>query len=529
MNIKALLFCAKILLCAFAMNGQTYNADIAPLLYENCTSCHRQGGIGPMSLMNYIEVKPYASVIKTYVNSGEMPPWPPDNSYQKYAHDKSLTPAEVQLINDWVNNGSQEGSGASPIAPVYTNNRFLNEIPDLILSFPQKYMSKASLTADDYVCITLPSGLTTSKYLKAIEVIPGNPEIVHHALVYTDQGGLNATDTSGLCAGPVGGKLLAGFAPGEVPTIFPNGATVKMGTKIDAGADFILAMHYPEGSYGKFDSTSINLYFYDDTVSSIREITATPILENWNFCIKADSIQTVNSVYPSGVGAIPVDISVLSVFPHMHLLGQDFLVYAITPMLDTIPLINVPQWDFEWQGFYFFKNMIKVPAGSKLYGISTYNNTATGHHGHQNPNNPPIDVCAGLNTSDEMHLVYFHYTPYQVGDELYDMDSLLKLPQNTTGLFPKVEELDNAYALVYPNPFTKELNIEYFVEETAAVEINIYDASGKSIKKYTAWHNQRGIYKYNWSRQTELSSGRLYFVKIQVGDKNVSKKVILRE
>ena len=526
---KMYLFAALLLFLGGSTQAQTptWSDDVAQLVYDKCGNCHHAGGLAPFSLLSYSDAFLKRFAMQSNVLSGNMPPWPPDDSYQTYAHKRSLTAAEKTLIDDWVNGGAPEGNAANtPPQPTYNQGSFLGT-PDLALKIPN-YRSKATASNDDYVCFSLPTNFPTNKKIKAIEVVPGNPAIVHHCLVYIDQSGNLVTDTSGNCAGPTSASLAAGYAPGEFPTIFANSPTVKMGAEMQPGANIILAMHYPEGSQGQLDSTKVHLFFYDDTVSNVRLVSADPILNDFGFCINANQMGTVNDVFPPSSG-LPANITLLSVFPHGHLLAKDFLVFAVTALNDTIPLIRVPEWDFEWQGFYLFKNPIKLPFGSRVYGTGNYDNTTANPN---NPNNPPQTVCAGLNTSDEMFLVYFHYLTYQAGDELLDMDSLTQPPNQGGGNPTAVinQASGSHYLMAYPNPFKQQVNIEYYLEKEAEVSLQVYDVHGRMVRQITNGQLQQGSQRVNWDGAsdagTDLANG-LYLVYLKVGNTITTKKLML--
>jgi len=412
-------------LVAVMANAQVpdFSENIAPIIYENCTPCHHDGGIAPFPLETYWDAYYERYNIANEIAFGKMPPWTPDTAYQRYAHERVLTLSERNKIINWVNNNSPRGdSTLAPCLPEYADDGILG-IPDLKLTIPI-YISDATAGSDDYVCFSLSSGLTSSKIVKAVEIVPGNSAIVHHVIIHVDETGTYQTDTSGNCMGPGNATVLGVYAPGSLPTLFVNDQDTKMGVTIPAGSNIVLAMHFPEGSAGEVDSTSVNFYFHPDGDTSIREVSVfTDLIGSVSFCIPADTVMTISFSRP-----VPEDISLLSVFPHMHLLGKSFIAFVVTSLNDTIPLINIPEWDFEWQDFYTFKNIIKIPAGSTVYADATYDNTVNNHH---NPNDPPQIMCAGLNTTDEMFFLGVQFTRYQNGDENIDMENLHSPPQPT--------------------------------------------------------------------------------------------------
>lgn len=514
---------------AMPSQAQTYADDVATILFENCTSCHRQGGVAPMSLMTYSEVLPYVSTIQLEVNNKTMPPWPPNDNYQQYVHSRSLTAAEITTIDNWVNAGSPEGNPANtPAAPVYSSGAQLGT-PDISVRIPN-YVSKATASNDDYVCISIPMpSLTSTRTIKAIEILPGDPSIVHHALIYADLTGNYQTDTSSHnCAGPVGASipLVAGYAPGGTPTQFPNTTGLKMGVQVTPGANLVFAMHYPEGSQGKLDSTRVNLHFYPLGTSGVRTVSASPLLNNFSFVINANNIDSVEGFYP-GSNGLSSAYSLFSVFPHTHLLGKSFIVYAVNTVapFDQIPLIHIPKWDFEWQDFYVFKNLIKVPAGYRLYGKAVYDNTTNNPF---NPNNPPQNVGFGLNTTDEMFIVYFQFMPYQTGDETFNIDSLLTA-QMPTGLEPIATNTNGLFLSSYPNPSKESITIQYYSADQEEVQLMIYDLQGRLVRQLIQSQTLKGEQITTWDGTNDagqLVPPGVYITQLQTGSKILSHKLI---
>jgi len=473
---------------------------VAEIIYTNCSSCHRDAGIAPFPLIDYDEdVLPNVNAILDAVGTGYMPPWTADTTYQDYAKERTLSYDEIQTIVEWVGNGSPQGDPAeTPPPPVYFDEGFITAAPDLEIQIPT-YVSNASAQFDDYVCISVPTELLEDKQIRAFEVIPGNTEIVHHALIYIDEEGTYESDYSGFCGGPTIG-LIGGYTPGTFPTVFPSdGADFNLGVTLPAESNIVFAMHFPNGSAGMIDSTKVRFFFYDEGVN-IREVGNTPVLSDWNFTIPANTVTEVTDEFDF----IPVDVSLLSVFPHMHLIGEYIESYATTPSNDTIPLVRIPHWDFEWQEFYFFENMQRIPAGSTLHGKAVYENLPGNPH---NPNDPPIDISAGLNTSDEMFLIYFAFLPYQEGDELIDLDALTQLP---TGLY----EWDNGTEIslsTSPNPFTEEVQFNLSLENRSKVSLRVYDQQGKLIDEVAAGITlDAGKQSLTWRPNNTVAPGLYY-------------------
>jgi hypothetical protein len=519
MKTLALLLSSSLL--AINVSAQvTWADDAAEVFYNNCTSCHNPNGIGPNSLMTYSEAATYGSLIQTYVTNNIMPPWTADSSYQHYSQERILTQQERDILLDWVSDGMLSGDlMQAPPAPVYNGNQILPGVPDLVVTAPN-YMSKAT-TSDDYVCFAVPSGLTENRKIKAIEVIPGNTQTVHHCIVYHDNTGSATTDTiGGDCAGPIFSDMLMGYTPGSTPVIFPANNDFASGIQMQAGTDIVFAMHYPEGSYGTWDQTKVHFYFYEEPISNFRNISVDRLIEDWSFTIPEhtiDSVEVENS-------PTTTDYTMLSAFPHMHLLGKSIETYGVTSSNDTIPFARIPDWDFEWQDFYWFEYMKHIPTGTALHGKGLFDNTVSNPH---NPNTPPIDVSAGLNTSDEMFLVYFHYMAYEAGDELVNVDSL-----TTAFLNQQVYEQDEqSFIKVFPNPFNDFTSINYYLEQAAYVSLLVYDTQGRLVKKLAKGNQYAGQQKIDWNGTNDagakVSSG-LYYYSIMIDGVNYSGKLILR-
>ena len=515
---KYLTLIAVLLVGHASISQTTWSEHAAQVFYDNCTECHHNGGIGPMELMTYADAVTYAPLIQSNVAANIMPPWMADTGYVHFSQERILTQSERDIILDWISDGTLEGNpGLAPPPPVYSGDQILPGTPDMVVTAPN-YMSKAN-TEDDYVCFEMNISIPTDKKVKAFEVIPGNREIVHHCLVYYDISGWADTDTTGGdCAGPVTSVLMGGYTPGSSPIIFPSTPNFSAGMELPQTATIVFAMHYPAGSYGMWDQTKVNFYFYDEPVNNFREVSCEPIIQDWSFTILADSF---DSLQVSQV--IPDEYTVLSVFPHMHLLGYYIETWAVTPTNDTINLCRIPLWDFDWQDFYWFQYMRHIPVGSTVYGKAVWNNTVTNPH---NPNTPPQDVSAGLNTTDEMFLIYYHYMDYQAGDELIDIDSV------TTEYLTFIDPPHlHEFVKIYPNPFNSSTDISYTLANNSYVSIFIYDIHGRLVNKLVRGEQLAGQHIVNWDGTTssgeEVDNG-IYIYSMMVDGVNYSGRVIKR-
>jgi hypothetical protein len=398
------IFLLLLLFSNTAFAAPDWSNDIAKIIYGNCSSCHHPGGIGPFSLMNYQDGFDNAYDIGIAVSAHTMPPWSPDPDYKHFAHERVLSPSDVQAIQQWVAAGAPSGDlRFAPSAPTFNSNSQLGTA-DLSLRIPSYTVSSSN---DVYINFVLPSGLSQSEFINAMEVIPGNTEIVHHVLVFQDSTNNPISISSSGGTGSNASKLIFAYTPGAQPYWTPDGT----GFRLAANTRIILQMHYAPGSNGKTDSTRVNFKFGSN---SLREIQVGALLNhittmtNGPLHIPANQTKTYYEELP-----VIGDWTFLYVFPHMHLIGKTITSYAVNNN-DTIPFVNIPDWDFHWQDNFVFPNTVKVPDGSTLYASAFYDNTT---NNPDNPSSPPHTVSSGESTLDEMMVVFFAYMPYESGDQ----------------------------------------------------------------------------------------------------------------
>jgi len=438
----------------------TWSDDVACIVYSHCTTCHRDGGIGPFSLMTYAEAEAEHSSMRDAVVSRYMPPWPPDPAYRSLAHERILTQQEIDIIAAWADGGAPEGNAANaPTPPVYTTAWDIAQ-PDL--SAVMSPYTIPSMSGDLYRCFVLPTGTAADSWIKRLEVVPGNRAVVHHVLVFQDTSGqgqvLDAQDPGpGYTAfGGVGvsaAKLMGLWVPGAGTYTTPQG----MGIKLLAGADLILQVHYPQGSTGGVDSTRVNIELAPAPV--LRNLAIDPVLEHTftltdgPLVIPAGQVRTFHNAY-----SIPFPATITAIGPHAHLLCRNMKAFAVTPANDTIPLIDIPQWDFHWQGLYEFRHPIFLPAGTVLHGEATYDNTA---NNPENPNDPPQLVTLGEATTDEMMLFYFGWTYGFAVDSNIVVDDAPHAAHHDNCIVDLNIGLDEPVlplVTVWPNPATEVVN-----------------------------------------------------------------------
>ena len=366
----------------------TFTTHIAPILFNHCASCHRTGEIAPMALTNYKEVRPWAKAIREQVANRTMPPWHADPKHGEWANDRRLSEQDITLITKWVDQGAPEGDPkAMPPLPKFASGWQIGE-PDIVFEMPETFTVPAEGTVP-YMYFTVPSNFKEDKYIAAMEARAGELSVVHHIVVYVRDPKERPTKQD------IGTGLLGALSPGQTPFVAQPG-TAKL---IKAGSNIVFQMHYtPSGKVTK-DRSIIGLKFAKAPVNNVITTTAA-----WsaNFSIPPNAENhEVKVTYP-----VEEDIEIVSLMPHMHLRGKDYLYRAIYPDGRSEILLSVPRYDFGWQVYYYPKKPIRLPKGTKIEGIAHFDNST------KNPQNPDptIKVHFGEQTWEEMMNGFFDYT-----------------------------------------------------------------------------------------------------------------------
>jgi hypothetical protein len=416
----------------------TFSKHIAPIIYKNCTPCHRPNQIGHFNLLSYQDVKNKAISIDFTTKNRLMPPWPADASYSHFANEMILKDEEIQLISNWVKNNCPIGDSSSiPEPPIFPNRSFIGK-PDLTVAIPPSII-KGDFT-DRFLLIKVPFELPTETYAHTIEIIPGNTKVVHHinadlirfeennkSNIYDGKWIHNSIDDSTIKTAykamgvlhddgsyPTLHRNAVNYLPGVLAQQYPEGiGDIKLGKK---NAFLLSDLHYGPYWENTSDSSYINIFFSKSPPRrpvkefQLGTLGVSPVLPS--LIIPSDSIVKVYSKYQ-----LPETISVITLNPHMHLLGKSFWAFAAVPNGDTLPLIKIPRWDFNWQNYYKPEKAIVIPAGSTIFATGVYDNTI---HNPFNPNKPPKTVSDkdhSMKTTDEMFQFIISYLEYQVGDE----------------------------------------------------------------------------------------------------------------
>lgn len=468
---------------AAQLSAQTWADDVACIVYTHCSKCHSPGNIAPFSLMNYQEAYDARFGIQYAVNSRNMPPWKADPDFGSHAGKRLLTDEEVALIDAWVNNAAPAGNLANaPAAPIFTSVEEITN-PDLTVQIPN-YTIPNILNNDLYRVFAIPVNLPGDRFITGLEVIPGNRSVVHHVLVYQDDSGQalaqDAADPEpGYTAfggiGVFGAKLVGAWVPGSGMQTYPT----NMGVKLSQNTALVLQIHYPVSSVGQSDNTRVNLQLSD---GSLREVVLNPVLNhaismtNGPLQVMPNEVMTFHEEFN-----VTQTATLFSIAPHAHLICTSMKAFGITFQGDTIPLVDIPNWDFHWQGAYQFQKPLKIPAFTKLHGYATYDNTSNNPH---NPNSPPNVINVGEATTDEMMLFYLAYSSYQAGDENIIVDTASHTPHHLacethTVVSGAEETLQSLDFQVFPNPAGDFFTVEKSFDGNA--QLRLTDYSGRVV------------------------------------------------
>lgn len=501
---KLLTFCLFLICQSMFAQTPTWSEDIAPLIYENCSSCHHTGAIAPFELMSYEDVVTYAPFIHEAIEHREMPPWPADPNYRHFAHETYLEDDEIQAIHEWIDWGMPLGDpNNEPAPPEFLPSGSLLDAIDYVVEI-EPYTLQSN--TDEYRWFVIPTNFSETVYISKIEVFAGLDQVVHHAdLSYDLTGHSQAMDDLDPLPGfnnstgsPNYDYYINAWQPGgNIPTYPQN-----WGIEVPPGADFVVEIHYGPGGIGLTDSTKMNLQFIQNPVG-VRPVYASWILtDSWPVLVDGPLVLPPNEISTFHQQSNPIgnDLSLIAICPHMHFLGKSYKVWAETPTGETIPLIDIPHWDFHWQKYYYFQEIQKLPAGSILHSEGVYDNTT---NNHDNPNFPPITVYRGLNTTDEMFLCYFIFANYQAGDEF--------IVQDSTILVNSIEIQQEPIALeIFPNPVGNELHIHGEVPRIEKLNFRIVNLEGKELMN---WKMETSTQKVEEQISTENFPKGLYYLE----------------
>lgn len=395
---------------ATTRSGKVTFNDLAPIVYDKCAPCHRSGQATPFTLLSYRELFKRAKQIDEVVQSGYMPPWLPEPGYGDFLHSRRLTGSEKAVFHEWVAQGCLEGDRSSaPAPPTFPDGWTLGK-PDLVVRLDRPYRLEAE-GPDVYRNFVLPAPIDRDRFVRAIEVAPGNPRILHHAFVKVDPTSasrrLDAQDETPGFPGMTApaempdGQLLA-WQPGKVAAPGPEG----LAWRLARGSDLVLQAHLNRTGKLEVFQPSIAFYFTDQPPA--RTCYKLALLS-----LALDIPAGANNYVARDSFVLPADLEILAVLPHAHYLAKEMQGYAILPDGSKKWLLRIPHWDFRWQGDYRYATPVSLPRGTTLHLEFSFDNST---NNFRNPHQPPERVVYGPQSTDEMCELWFQVLPSSAGD-----------------------------------------------------------------------------------------------------------------
>lgn len=372
----------------------TYTKHIAKIINSRCVECHRDGELAPFTLTSYEDLMGWEDTICEVIEENRMPPWFANPEHGTFHNDARLSKEEKELIYQWVENGMPEGDPADlPTPPTFTKGWRIPK-PDQVFKMDDKPFTVKAQGTIDYKHFMVDPGWDEDKYISAAEARPDNKSVVHHILVYILPPGERRRRDTRL------DKILVGYAPGSMPVMLDEGVALK----VEAGSKLLFQMHYTPNGYEQQDQSYAGVKFIDK--KDVKTLARGRVAINTDFRIPPNaSDHVVKSDYH-----VSRDEMLVAMTPHMHLRGKSFRYEAVYPDGDKEILLDVPNYDFNWQLKYILKEPKLLPKGTTILCTASYDNS------EQNPVNPdPSDrVSWGDQSWQEMMIGFFDTIPPDV-------------------------------------------------------------------------------------------------------------------
>jgi len=417
--IKARLLCLGMVVCTALISAETpepavtFNKQIAPIIYNNCSSCHRPGEAAPFSLLSYQDVSKRGKTIASVTAARFMPPWKAEAGSYAFKDERRLKDSEIALIQAWAKQGMPEGNaGDAPAPPKFASGWMLGE-PDLIVEMPAAYHVPAD-GPDIYRNIAVPLGLTEDKWITAIDMKPTARSVVHHVLYFADPTG-KAHDRPAQGAEPgftgmqPGGQAepMGGWAVGAQPHMQPAGLALP----VSKGSDFVIQYHFHPNGKPAVEKSVVGFYFAKKPPE--RTLTSVQLPPTYSLFSGLDIPPGEKDFVIRDSYTLPVDMDAVSIGAHAHYIAKQLKMTATLPSGEVKTLLWIKDWDFSWQDRYFFDQFVALPKGTRLDAEVHWDNTADNP---RNPSAPPIRVQWGEQSKDEMGSLTLVGVPHDESD-----------------------------------------------------------------------------------------------------------------
>jgi len=407
-------------------NGQpvTFNRDIAPIVFHYCAPCHRAGEAGPFPLLTFADAKSHARQIAAVTAKRFMPPWLPDPQELRFADELRLSDEQIGLIQKWVEEGEAEGAPADlPATPQFVPGWQLGR-PDKIVQAEKPYILPES-GSDMYWNFIFRTPVDQTRWLKAIEIRPGDKRVVHHANILVDRNQSARAQEAEPGTGFAGMELKIeseAFDPDSHFLFWKPGTVIRpepagMALRLDKDTDLVLNVHLQPSGKPENIRPSLGLYFTD------QPATLFPLLLQMENDRQLDIPPGAKHFLVTDEFTLPVDVDLLAIYPHAHYLGKDLQAVATLPDGSAKTLIHIPQWDLNWQAVYRYADPVPLPKGTTIAMRYIYDNSS---ENIANPNNPPRRVVAGNRSTDEMAHLWLQVLPHASSDPNADPRMLVQ-------------------------------------------------------------------------------------------------------
>ena len=389
----------------FAPTSPTFSHDVAPLLYRSCAQCHHAGGVAPFPLLTYADAAKRASLIAQVTAQHYMPPWLP--SEPVFEHELKLSPAEIALLGHWARSGAPEGNPKETPAPPHFTEGWTLGKPDLEAEMPASFAVPVD-GPDLYQCFVIRAPSPADRWVRALDIRPGNPRVVHHVILFQDTTRTARQRDTGNgypCFGTPGflpARGLGGWTPGALPARNPD----DIPELLHAAADLVLQIHYHPTGKPETDRTRLALYFTAQPPK--RRLMDIPLGSSRIDIPPGERAYKVTDHF-----TLPVDVDAIAVVPHAHYVCRSMYGYAVLPDGSRRTLIRIPEWNFNWQQQYRFAKPIRLPEDTEVFMEYTYDNSDANP---RNPNHPLARVRWGPGTNDEMAGLHIEVVPVDAGD-----------------------------------------------------------------------------------------------------------------
>jgi tetratricopeptide (TPR) repeat protein len=387
----------------------TFNRDIAPIVFHICAKCHRPGEAGPFSLLTYDNVRSHARQIVSVTARRFMPPWLPAPGDFAFADALRLSDEQIALFREWYEAGEPQGAPKDlPPLPKFTEGWQLGK-PDVILQAAKPFALPAG-AADQYWNFVFRAPVQDARWIKAVEIRPGNKRLVHHANLLVDRSDSARLQEAAPGEGFPGMELQIAsenfdpdghflfWKPGTVAKAEPD----TMALRLNAGDDLVLNTHLQPSGKAELIQPRIGLYFTQ------QPATEFPVLLQLQCDKQLDIPAGEKNFVVSDKFTLPVAVELLAIYPHAHYLGKDLLATARLPNGQEKTLIHIPHWDLNWQAVYRYARPVKLERGTTISMRYVYDNS---RDNSANPNDPPRRVLAGNRASDEMAHLWLQVLP----------------------------------------------------------------------------------------------------------------------